>query len=480
MGEGKRLLKDISDFKLPLLLFHEAYIISEKIKEEGKTEYILYSGNPAFFRMKTEIVDYYLFEKLNNIMLDGYPQNSQIYRLYFRSVLDSALTPDVRRELQGGEKINNIHMESLSDFDVYLALRYETINDLRKILKNISLLPIDKGGYDYLAEVVLCSKRPERTWNYYPIRPFWKIVLLLGYADPNRELFDRVLEKIYEYTKGLDYREYGSEIIRFIDRSEDKGLLDRTNAKYIHNILTRLIEYLVDGNHSDSRVLTQLAKLLACICGMHDSIFDNVSLIGKLLDNDASERLCVELYSYLGEKSQANIKEKFKKIKIDDNSADYELYGMLVGKNIIPPNKEIENRILKYCLSGKDKGNNKEDCTTNDQLMVIMCDLFLKNKILDLKAFKAAAKTTDFKPVKWLSDIDNFDYTSFEVGMLDYCTPSLIKDVSLNIIARKGIGLRLIKDYKEGMWDRKKEDIYFKYFADEIIELDAENKEEGQ
>ena len=161
------------------------------------------------------------------------------------------------------------------------------------------------------------------------------------------------------------------------------------HAKYIHNILTRLIEYLVDGNHSDSRVLTQLAKLLACICGMHDSIFDNVSLIGKLLDNDASERLCVELYSYLGEKSQANIKEKFKKIKIDDNSADYELYGMLVGKNIIPPNKEIENRILKYCLSGKDKGNNKEDCTTNDQLMVIMCDLFLKNKILDLKAFKA-------------------------------------------------------------------------------------------
>ncbi|MBR5896968.1 MAG: hypothetical protein IKZ39_05065, partial [Lachnospiraceae bacterium] len=156
VGSNGSILKDISEFNLPLKLFQKAYGISEKAREESRTEYSLFTGMPSIYKLKEAVKSFYDFKTLNYIILDEYAENIQIYKLYFRSVLESVLASDIQDEEQ---RTNNVHANSLSVFDVFLALRYENYADLKNLLKNVGIIPVEEDVYPYLSKVVECSTK---------------------------------------------------------------------------------------------------------------------------------------------------------------------------------------------------------------------------------------------------------------------------------------------------------------------------------
>lgn len=479
IGGGKSLLKDISDFKVSFRLFHDAYSMSEKVREEANTEYSLFGGIPAFAKMQKNIKDFYDFETINHILLDDYYENIQIYRLYFYSILESVLTPDMGNS-DDHLKTNNVHSDCLSSFEIFLLLRYENISDISKRLKRIDTIPVSNDGYDYMKNVLGHSEEPNRGFYLKPVRPFWKLILFLSHTEYDKELFVIAIKKMCKYINGIDYREHRESIIKLIDSAESRGLIDKENVDFIAKILEKLLKHLINGGKVESSSLAYLAVFLAHICQLHNCELNNSKLINELLMNEESVNLCIDMYPKLGKTAQRVVSKKFKVWHETKDVKDYKRYCLLVSSGVIKADDEMEHIIETYCIKEKERKSNEAKSSKkagirvmsygfaedNEILLQDMCNLYLADKIADTNSFTDTVNKMDHNLTKWLIDLNGFDYSIFDIKWLEGCSRALLEKIAGNENARRNIANKFREAYMGGKWDEKTAERYFKYFAE--------------
>ena len=95
-SDDNQMLKDISSFQLQYSLFQDAYRISEKVKKQQNTIYS-FAGVPDYINLQWMIKDYFRYLVCNCIMIDNYREVQEVFILYVRSILASAVTPDKKR-----------------------------------------------------------------------------------------------------------------------------------------------------------------------------------------------------------------------------------------------------------------------------------------------------------------------------------------------------------------------------------------------
>ena len=86
-NENNQFLRDLQGFNFATQLFHNAYKVSNKAKKEASESYIIYSGRPGYSEITFRVTDYYLYCLRNNILVDRYRENSNIYDIYARTIL---------------------------------------------------------------------------------------------------------------------------------------------------------------------------------------------------------------------------------------------------------------------------------------------------------------------------------------------------------------------------------------------------------
>lgn len=95
-----------------------------------------------------------------------------------------------------------------------------------------------------------------------------------------------------------------------------------------------------------------------------------------------------------------------------------------------------------------------------------MINLFLSDKIIDKEKYHDCVGKSDVDRAKWLSDIERFDYSLFDLEWLKTCRAPLLSKICNIEKARKEI----IKNYKEaylkGDISKDITDIIVKYFID--------------
>lgn len=473
LGAGNTILKEISSFGISYKLFQDAFRISEKIKEEAKNKY-LFSALPAFSKMRNSIYDFYCFESLNYIILDKYLENSQIYKLYFQSLLTSAHSPDLGNE-ENDDEPSNIHIKSLSNFELFLAIKYVTFMDLTKLYADIDVIDLDKNGMEYLKDVIACVDKPHTNWILSQDIPFWKIILMLGHINLDNELFDVAISKLCEFANGPDYSYYRKVIIKFIDNAETCSALDSDNIMYIHKLLSDIFGFLSNGNYTELLVLSDLINFLAYLCHKHNFAYDDNKIISSLFDEGA-RMICLEIYPFIGDDSRRAIKEKSINWSNFNSIEEFKQYCVAVGNEVIGQEEEIEKRILEFCRNEKEKTESEQkkdaivimhgiDTPEYEQLLCMLCDLYLRDFIINKKEVVETIKNIGDSFSKWLIDLDDFDYSLFEVTWLNRCYPILLKKIADNKKAKSGISKKVAEEYENGRIDRRTMKKFFRYFV---------------
>ena len=205
-GGNNKALKDIYTFKIAYTLFQDAYLTSEKVREQAKANYIFFSGTAAFASMRRSMEDYYSYITLNQLAVDQYVENREIFRIYFQSIFGSVMTADMdSSDYIIKSRSGNVHANKLSRFDLMIALRYEELKNLQRMLQNITInLPMEDDALDYLLTVIIKYKKRPIKSIFLGDNVFWKAVLLLGYCKLNGDVVDKTFERINECIVGND------------------------------------------------------------------------------------------------------------------------------------------------------------------------------------------------------------------------------------------------------------------------------------
>lgn len=478
LGKGNEILKEISSFDISYKLFQEAFKFAEDIKEQASTRYNLFSGLPAFSKMRNSIYDFYCFESMNYIILDKYIENNRIYKLYFQSILSSVLSPDIGNE-ENEDGPYNIHIKALSNFELFLGLKYVTYKELQKIYAEIELLDIDESGIKYLKEVLRCTETKERHSVFSHDNPFWKVLIMLGHVNLEKSLFESAISKLCNFTNGIDYLEHKNVIIKFIDNAESSNAVDSDNIRYIHTLLSNILTYLEKDKQTDSSMLSNLINLLAYLCQKYDYLYDDKNIICKLFDGNA-RKLCFEIYPLIGKKSQKAILDYEFDWSNINTVEEYKLYCISVGNGIISPNTNIEKRILEYCQTEKTECEKNINPLTISfglgepeylHVLGMLCDIFLRGYIINKKELIETVKSIGDPFTTWLIDLDSFDYSLFKLDWINRCYITLLIKIANNRNAREGISKKIAEEYAQGHVDKRIITKYFKYFVN-VNEVD--------
>lgn len=476
-GGNNKILKDIYTFNIAYTLFQDAYLTSEKVREQAEANYIFFSGTTAFSSMRRNMEDYYNFIVLNELAVDQYVENREIFKIYFQSIFGSVMTGDMdSSDFITQNRSGNIHANKLNKFDLIIALRYEELKNLQRLLQNITInLPLEEDALRYLLAVVgKYKKRPAKSF-FLEDTVFWKAVLLLGHCQLTTDAVDKILEKINECIISSDYRAYKNILIRFTKNAELQGLITKDNVKYIKSLLDKELVYLC-YNKDESLMHIDLVLQNAWFSHKYEQPYDNKETILKLI-SDESRRLCVEIYPYVGDACKNIISEAYKDWRLKNEKADdMEFYCVLVESEILVPDKDCEQIIFAYYYDQKLKSSTRKEALLRipahkeDSLIFSLVDLYLRDLIIDTEGLLNIVKEQNIKPALWLLDYEKYDYSVFDVSWLKQCSPDFLKEISGKDFVRKNIAERLVEAYNNSRIDQSLLNIYFRYFADTLSE----------
>ena len=456
LGGNNEVFKDIYTRNITYTLFHEAYLVSEKVREQANTRYFIFGGEAAFSALRNRMSDYYKFITLNCLAVDRYSESINIFKIYFQSILGSVMTFDLDEPEENKDiDIKNIHADNLCEFDIMIALRYETDEDLKKMLQNTNIiLPLGDDALDYFINVIKCCKKNTLKNFSLTANIFWKVILLLGHCKLNQTLTNIVLQKLDELIDVIDYTLQTNFIIKFFMNADRQCFITNTNVIEIEKFLNYELNCIIK-NKSNSFTEINLVILSLSLCKKYERVFDNDAIISELISQQTRE-LCIKMYPYLGCASQKVICDKYKDWEFQDNVSDINF------SRIINHNSDTENKIYSYCsIDDSENGINYKG--NHEQLIYNLLNLYLNGFIIYEDRCREIIKNNEIEIASWLINLNDYDYDKFNINWLSSCSENLLSKISGQVKVK--IACKLVEAYKTGKLNKKLIDIYFNYFA---------------
>lgn len=470
LGVTNKALKDMYTFNIAYTLFQDAYQSSAKVNEQANTNYVFFSGMAAFSGMSENISDYYNYISLNMLPVNNYVEHVNIFRIYFQSIVSSAVAKDNANAYSLTENLKTIHASALTAFDILIALKFIEAKELEKMMNNLSRkLPLSEDALGYVATVVEnCVKRIPKSVFMYDTT-FWKCLTILGNSNLTEDLVKITTRKLNEIATVIDYRDRSNMIKAFIVNARRQELLVSDESRNnVNTFLDNLLSYLLN-NKSEALGCRSLVSTL--LWGLKDSgnQYVNNEIIKNLIA-DETRLLCLSMYPFLTTDGQKIINDAYSGWKYDNSTLAFEFYYELVSKGVKKPDADTEKQIIEYY--------NKNDANDGDVLNGVMIypiqnekallyqllDLYTKDLVVDKIACYDLLVKNNIPGCKWLMNYEEYDYSSFDVKWLMLCTTNLLESISKNKNAKENIKRAIEVEYKTGNISKDLVDIYFRFF----------------
>lgn len=476
MGNNSNtFLLELKNFTISYTLFYNVYADSLKTNEQASTAYSFFAGTYAYQKLRTKIRDFDRYETSNYIILDRFTENKSIFDLYIRTILSSINASNISIDFSD-ENSGNIKADFLTDFDLYIMLRYMQRKDLINYFKEYGLkkIPVCDDGKKYLRDVCnsICGESQRKKYTIFECDRFWSYLELICHTEISGDIAKTVLQRLLEIKNEIDIRTYKDSINRFVRNICDEKLYaDQDICEFVNKFTNNLIGFVVADKFISDMLSSTVINMLYFL-NKGEVQYNNFDVIKRLVDDDYRS-LLFEMYHYLNDESQTAIKLKYttwKPQKGDGN--EYYQYCNGVLNEAIEANQEIEQEILQWILTGINSVVEDNDNTLNaighflnhKDVMKNMVNLFLSDKIYDIELLKSIVRKSDDEMSKWLLDLEGFDYGKFQCKWLTLCRQGLIDSIAGNKIARESI-ISVYKEQYDSLTDSTKiNDIIIKNF----------------
>lgn len=449
-------LQELKNFTVSSTLFYNIYADSLKTNEEATTKYTLFIGTAAYEKLRNKVRDFDRYETCNYIILDRFTENKSIFDLYIRTILSAINFSDMESE-DDEDVCGNIKPESLTDFDLYIILRYMQQKEMKTLFKefDIKKLPVSDEGAAYLQAICksICNEDKYEKPSIYETDRFWVYLALLSHVEVTDDMVYCVFERLNRIKDMFEIRTYKNLINNFIVYiCDETSVNNKSIYKLAKQLSEKLVQYIV-ADKSNVKFLANLLNNLIYFISRGDSQFDNRELIQSLID-EKQKLLLFNMYPFLDETSQKIIQDSFSIwIPEEGNAEEYVEYCRAVLSDIKLQNKEIESKILLWISTmeqedRKDKFGGTFPCQYGYMdVLREMVNLFLEDKVCDVDLLKTITEKTSDEMSKWLLDMNTFDYEKFECSWLLQCSSKLLESIAENKIVCENIRSVYKKQY---------------------------------
>ena len=469
LGDSNKPAKDIYTFNVAYNLFRDAYQASVKIQEQAKTQYSFFFGSAAFAGMRERVEDYYNYISQNLLPVNNYSEHSSIFRIYFNSIVSSALT---QNDIKAQNILNNFHNVQVNEilpFDILVALKFEDLNDLDTIFKGHKTnLPLSDDSLVYIKTVLeKCQERPRRS-IFLSDKIFWKCVTILAHSNLSSEIVEVTIKRINEPIAYEDFTSHSNRIIAFLNNLHKQDVITLNSIKYLEEHIAYGLDLLTKdssyASHISGVILTELFLLKE-----NDHVFNDKKLLKKVI-SDETRIICVSMYPNLGRDCQKLIEKEYQGWVFDAQNNGFEFYYCLVNSGIIKPNIDAEKYIFNKIKNKKADELLKEGVITfpaqdGNTFCYQLLDLYIRDLIIDRSTCVKLLRERNVCGSEWLMDYKGYNYQEFDIKWLLLCSPKLFEEFCKEDKVKKHIKLAVEKAYNEGNVDQSIIDIYFKYFC---------------
>lgn len=236
-------------------------------------------------------------------------------------------------------------------------------------------------------------------------------------------------------------------------------ICDYAVGRFLQN-LVRQTEF------ADGSSFHDYGDIISNVCFVFHSMYDEKydENLGGLLKNETS-LIIAKMYPYCSERNKKIIKEYLIELFREKSLNMHELYYEMVINDIIEPAEDYESQIFakidKIKEDSRGYSPNPYEAILND-----MCNLYINNKVKYVDRFKDAVMNSDDFRLVFLGDIENFDYSKFDIEWLKQFRGGLIKEIARNEVARVNISRKFAERMECGEISRQLLKLYFKYFIE--------------
>lgn len=466
-SEDYQMLRDIESFQLQYSLFQDAYRVSEKVKEQQDTTYSFFSGVPDYSIMRRMIQDYHSYLVCNSIMIDNYREVREVFILYVKSILKSAVTPDKKNKddfFQGG----NVHASNIGSFELYLMIKYMSEKDITNMLSEYGIdnLPVDEQCKDHMKNI-LKNLQPEKSLRCD--REFWNCLIVLSHMNTDAETTENALDCISAKFNHYSFRVHKNAIYKFLSichktkRFKEKNdgefrIYDYALGRFLENLLNQAKSVDNTSVYNYSEIIRFVAYMI------YDFYRETVHLDIQDFLKDEKSLIAAKIYQYCSKKNQETIVKYFENNLKNLTWESYELYYEIVFNDILKPNPEYEQKVFAD-INNIKKRFSKKIPNEYENVLTTMCNLYLNDKIIDIEKLKEIIKDSEQDNLIFLSDIENFDYSKFDIEWLTSFHSGLLMDISQNETAKAKITKKFCEKIEVGDVSSQLLKLYFKYFA---------------
>lgn len=465
---SKEFLQDLYTFRTYYTLFQSTYLKSKKTEKEAKTNYSLYSGIPGYVKLRAEIQDCYYYDLNNYIMIDRYQEDIETYRLFARTIINSACSTQLSSPYSDGNdvfNVGNIHVEALEKFDVYIILRYMDQDELKSLLRDSGkeFVNINEEARSYLQSIVknLFQIEIENTRCQY----CWIYLTLIGYIKLDYELVDQTIQALIDVIGDYNVRVHYNEMMRFIYWADKQNMFENEICRNALKLLIDKLAQVINNIGMSLEKNRYYGLLRQCLTISKKVEEEYISKDLLLLANSKDYDFLAGIYPFCAEAVQSKIQNSVSGWEWKNDYKQVEVYEKLVLNGNLEADESIEEYILTNLeqLKESSKGSSPN---LYEQVISSITNLYLSDKICKKEEIKEAIKNSGIDVYKWIVEAENFDYEHFNIFWLNYCSSALLETITSFPIAKKRITSKIKEAYLSGGADKEILKKYFEFFVD--------------
>lgn len=475
-NDGKEInvfLQELKNFTISYTLFYNVYVDSLKSNEQANTVYSLFAGTAAYENLRVKIRDFDRYETSNFIFLDNYYETKEIFDLYIRTIMSCVNSTDIL-VTYNDEPCGNISPDAMTEFDLYIALRYMSSNELKKYFKEYGIkhITISESAVEYLNEICksICNESTNKINSIYDIDKFWSYLEIIGHTVVTPDMLSNVIERLMMIKNEDDILSHNEALNRFIcNIIDEKMYCEKTAIKQVKKLMDAICNLIATKRINSRSMLGVISNLLFFIQQGSDR-YDNTRMIKKIIKTN-DKLILFNCYRYFGVRIQEAIIKEYSDWKpIQENVNDYCLYCDGVLSGIFDENADFEKEIINWIYSKQLQEKKEKPSIINlgglkhSDVIKKLINLFLDDKIIDVEALERIIKDSEDEASKWLMDMEKYDYSKFDCSWLNLCQDGLIKKIVENDIVRKEILSAYKEQFNKLSEKSKVNEIIVKYF----------------
>lgn len=474
-NNNNEFLYELNNFTISYTLFYNVYEDSLKTNEQASTAYSLFTGTAAYQSLREKIRDFERYETCNYIFLDNYKENKSIFDLYIRTIMSSINASNISND-DIGEPCGNIKPDTLTDFDIYIALRYIQRKELITYFKEygIKKLPVSESAISYIEKISksICDESIVQRKTIYETDRFWTFLEILNHTVVTENIIHNVFKRLLLIKSEMDIISYRDTLNRlFVRIIEEKLYENKEVCKQANRMVNLLLEFFSAKDNNNNVFFMYLIRNLLYFINEGGLSYNNINMIKKLVKND-SRKILFACFTYLNDREQIIVKNAYAEWKPQNNHiGDYYQYCEGVLAEVIVNDARVEMEIVSW-LSSMIENSKKEDHSnilyigglSHLSILKQLINLYLDNKIINVENLKKVTYESDDEMSKWLLDLNEFDYNKFECSWLGLCGDKLLKSIVENPEVKQNIISAYKKQYDSLSESDKVSDIIVKYF----------------